>query len=356
MQAVMTRSARRLTLLRLSRFASSLRPLQPRGKASDSCPTVYVTGFLTDTRDHENYTDWLGSHQRLSRALGWCEEAHGVEWRTGSDGDLFGKWPLPVHVAVMMMRRSSPAAFAYGLAGDAILNAARVFMSFRTAETAAGHDAPQLAAALAALADAPHVSSYRVVAHSLGCRLVIDALPLLSPERRPAEVHLCAAATTPTHAMPKLGALCQPGGRLYHHWSAGDEALSSAFLLASGGVPALGSAPLPCIDTATAASKATTSASSHDASAYLGLASHGAFRLHFDRLASDAVLGREPPPPRPWLAYQQARSAELLTRALQRLPTVESFTLTQSRASLRVWARAQFDRRRQSANVERDRQ
>ena len=36
----------------------------------------------------------------------------------------------------------------------------------------------------------------RVVGHSLGCKLLLEALPLLPPAKRPKEVHLCAAAAT----------------------------------------------------------------------------------------------------------------------------------------------------------------
>ena len=45
-----------------------------------------------------------------------------------------------------------------------------------------------------------------VCARSLGCRLVLDALPLLTESERPTEVHLCAAAVTTAHAAPSLAA------------------------------------------------------------------------------------------------------------------------------------------------------
>ena len=297
--AVLARSWRRLS--------STLRLLRPRGEASDGRPTVYVTGFLTDTSCSQNWGDWLRSHQQLANAqdsLGWCEEAYGLDWRTGASGDWLGRWPLPLHVAVLLMQRSSPAALVAGAAGDTLLNAARLYLTFRAAEEAAARDAPKVAAALRSLSATEHVHSYRVVAHSLGCRLIVDALPLLPPESRPAEVHLCAAALTASHAQPNLHALTQPGGALYHHWSSLDEALSSGFLLASRGEAALGSAPLPPWLPSDARDPATGEDSSldgeresfgmgtvvsHDASGYLGVASHSAYRLHFHRLAADGT-------------------------------------------------------------------
>ena len=184
-----------------------------------------------------------------------------------------------------------------GLAGDAMLNATRLYLSYLTAVDASNRDAPKVADAIATSS----LRDYRIVAHSLGCRLIVDALPLLPPESRPSEIHLCAAALTANHALPKLDSICRPGGRIHHYWSSHDEALSSAFL-ASRGEPALGSMPLPNED-----KPLTISTSSHDVSSYLGLASHGTYRLHFDEFAADAILGRPPPPPlAPWLVRQQA--------------------------------------------------
>jgi len=259
-------------------------------------------------------------------ALGWCEEVHGVEWRTGSGGVRFGHTPFPVSIAVALLRQSSPAAMAAGLAGDVVLHATRLLLTFRAAEQVTEHDAPRVAAALSNLAALPDVSDYRVVAHSLGCRLVIDALPLLPPQSRPIEVHLCAAAVTASRALPRLDDLCKPGGHLYHHWASSDEALLSGFLIASHGEPALGSGPLP--PTASAAlSHSSITKSSHDASAYLGIASHGAYRSLFHRLASDASLGRPPPPKLPFVEQQRAKAAAYLTRALRRLPTATQWAL-----------------------------
>ena len=289
-------------------------------------PTVYVTGFLTNTSCKHNYHAWVNANNVLAgdqRIMdeghyGWSRQMYGIDWRTGHGGDMFGRYPLPLHMAVMLMRRSSPAALAASVVGDAVLNASRVYVTFRAAEReAAGDDAKIVAESLEQLSSVTSECGYRVVAHSLGCRLLLDALPLLPAEARPTEVHLCAAAVTPSYAAPKLPLLCRPnGGRIYHHWSAADEALMSGFLLASRGELALGSGPLP--------STAPACASSHDASTYLGLASHGAYRKDFHRLARGAILGLAPPPRQPWLVRQQTLLAEHLTRALKRLPSVST--------------------------------
>ena len=265
-------------------FYSTLRRLQEpqAGSSSDGRPAIYVTGFMTDTAEAGNWDEWLTSHKRLSKELNWCDDAYGLDWRSGAGGDILGKWPFPLHTLALVARRSSPKALAAGMAADAIVNAARLYLHFRKAEVAAAADADHFAEACDRLGAS---SSYRVAAHSLGCRLVLDALPLLAPERRPAEVFLCAAAATPSHAADKLPRMCASGGRLYHFYSPYDEALTTGFVLASGGEAALGSRALP-------SELEFPGATSHDATHYLGIAAHGAYKRHFDRLAADAVLGR----------------------------------------------------------------
>lgn len=286
MRAVRSAPSRR-ALAWPAHFHSTLRRLQEpqAGSSSDGRPTVYVTGFMTDTAEAGNWEQWLTSHQSLSQELNWCDDAYGLTWRSGAGGDILGKWPFPLHTLALVARRSSPKALAAGVAADAIVNAARLYLHFRKAEVAAAADADHFAEACDRLGAS---SSYRVAAHSLGCRLVLDALPLLAPERRPAEVFLCAAAATPSHAADKLSLMCASGGRLYHFYSPYDEALTTGFVLASGGEAALGSRALP-------SELEFPGATSHDATHYLGIAAHGAYKKHFHRLAADAVLGRPPP-------------------------------------------------------------
>ena len=323
----------------LARYSSTLRRLRPPNssaigffsRSDDNKPTVFVTGFLTDTTTDSTYSDWLASQRNLATSLGWSEEAYAIDWRTGAAGDRFGRYPIPL-LAVMLLRGSSLPLFAAGLAGDAMLNATRLYLSYLTAVDASNRDAPKVADAIAT---SSLTRDYRIVAHSLGCRLIVDALPLLPPESRPSEIHLCAAALTANHALPKLDSICRPGGRIYHYWSSHDEALSSAFLLASRGEPALGSMPLPNED-----KPLTISTSSHDVSSYLGLASHGTYRLHFDEFAADAILGRPPPPPlAPWLVRQQAVLGESLTKALKRLPKVSASAMASALPSAGVYTK-----------------
>ena len=287
-------------------------PRDAPAAASSDGPCVYVTGFMTDTTDDDYWESWMPAHQQLLAApLPWPEQAYGYRWQTGATGDWLGRWPLPVHAAALLARRSSPATLLAAMTADALVNAtrctlttlhlphhprpsppsspsppsppsplsplsppppfatspphrphdpSRLLLHYRSAETAAVAEAPGLARACAAFG-----GDYRVVAHSLGCRLVLEALPLLPAEQRPREVRLhrlrshssstdtathsrrvaiarglttlrltprqvhllVAAATMEAHAA-RLPQLCAPrAGKVYHYYCADDEALAS---------------------------------------------------------------------------------------------------------------------------------
>ena len=196
---------------------------------------VYITGFMSDTKDDGYWESWLPAHRQLVAApLPWPEQAYGYRWQTGATGDWLGRWPLPVHAAALLARRSSPAALLAGITADSLVNAtrctpailfspstlrthphqphtppappsphptptlspspadhpqhstpSRLLLHYRSAESAAVAEAPRLARACAAFG-----GDYRVVAHSLGCRLALEALPSLPAEQRPREVRL----------------------------------------------------------------------------------------------------------------------------------------------------------------------
>ena len=67
----------------------------------------------------------------------------------------------------------------------------------------------------------------RVVAHSLGCSHVIEAVSQLEADRRPHEIHLCAPACKEKHVVEKLSALAQE--RTYLYYTKKDRVLDLVF-------------------------------------------------------------------------------------------------------------------------------
>ena len=101
-------------------------PRGPPAATSSEGPCVYITGFMSDTKDDGYWESWLPAHRQLVDApLPWPEQAYGYRWQTGATGDWLGRWPLPVHAAALLARRSSPAALLAGITADSLVNATR---------------------------------------------------------------------------------------------------------------------------------------------------------------------------------------------------------------------------------------
>lgn len=111
------------------RSYGTLVKIWPRGApaaTSGESPCVYITGFMSDTKDDRYWESWMLAHRQLVAApLPWPEQAYGYRWQTGATGDWLGRWPLPVHAAALLARRSSPGALLAGITADSVVNATR---------------------------------------------------------------------------------------------------------------------------------------------------------------------------------------------------------------------------------------
>jgi len=218
---------------------------------------------------------------------------------------------------------------AAAVVGDVLANATRLYIQFRQAEREAQIAAHELAEACDRLR-----APYRVIAHSLGCRLVLEAMPLLPATKRPVEVHLCAAAVTEEQAAPSLLHLCAPreisgnAANVWLYFSHYDEVLATAFRCTSMGDVALGLAPL---------SQSIRGVRSVDVTGYFGLLHHTEYRFKFDQLALGALRHQLPPPP--LSSWHVAQSMLLRDRLAQSL---QSLTLLPRSAANR-WRRATID-------------
>ncbi|KAG1141496.1 hypothetical protein G6F37_006466 [Rhizopus arrhizus] len=173
-----------------------------RPKQTRSEVTVYVKGFLSEGDSPENFQDWMHSHRLLvlSPTHQWAPAALGYSWPSGSNN-------LPLPLASMgsaaylisknvqqlkNLRLPTPASVAAALALDVGLHASRLAFQFNTAT----HESRDRAEMLAwRLLDLRRKHDYvRVVAHSLGCRHLVEACSLMTPQERPDAIHFCAPA------------------------------------------------------------------------------------------------------------------------------------------------------------------
>ena len=161
--------------------------------------TVYVQGFMTRSDSDAAWMRWTQTHP-----IWWSGAVFGFGWGTGGEGDRFGrKWLPMATVGVACASTVAPVSTAIGAAvvGDVVANAARLYRHWRTVEDNSLREAARLAEALHELG---RRTPYRLVAHSLGCRLSLEATSLLPAGTRPRETHFCAAAVTPGDATSLL--------------------------------------------------------------------------------------------------------------------------------------------------------
>ncbi len=201
--------------------------------------TLYLKGFMGRGESSDHFEPWMRGHRELVERRGWGPRAYGYRWRAGSIDTI----PVPAAATIALAwnlyskaakRRRIATYGAVGLlAADEIVQLLGRFVAqYMVANQAARVRAEILADRLASLRG--RYDRMRVVAHSLGCLHVVEAVALLAPEERPDEVHLLAPACRERDVSEKLaGGLARESAYLYHCRS--DAVLEVGFRLASRG-------------------------------------------------------------------------------------------------------------------------
>lgn len=201
---------------------SLLEPLIPLTQAASGDEvTVYVKGFLARGENAEHFDAWVAGHHQLCASHGWSPHAVGYRWESGT----LQSFALPVASAaktawdiyrlVRHARKIAPLASAgWFIAEQGTALSIRFVGQFFEARRQAATRAEDFAGCLAELA-AKH-RRVRVVAHSLGCRQVIEAAALLPRQERPYEVHLCAPACLEEEVGDKLDNIASAAAFLYY--------------------------------------------------------------------------------------------------------------------------------------------
>jgi len=238
------------------------------GMAGDSGRevTLYVRGFMSVAREKsadEDTAAWRRSHEQLVRAHGWQPRAMAYEWKSVGVPEMLPSplsypleklrfLPLPAvtmaagaRIAAVLLRARFGAAAATGatlgplaagaLAADVLLHAGRLVVQYRQAAANSQREAEQLRQVLLELRRDYDV--VRVVAHSLGSRMLLHACQTMAVDDLPDEAHLLAAAVQASEAAPLLSRLAR--GITHVYFSRDDLCLGVAFRVIEGG-PALG--------------------------------------------------------------------------------------------------------------------
>jgi hypothetical protein len=174
--------------------------------------TVYIKGFLAKGESPERFDDWLRCHKELSTSSHqWGQLAHGYHWNSGNIWENHLPYGTLVNSVYHLITKRkvplSPQSFVAMATTEAVVMGGKLWYEFHKARENAQQHAPLLAQHLLAISqEFPRV---RVVAHSLGCMLLIESLKRLPPVSRPNEIHLLAPALSESddlHDISKEGA------------------------------------------------------------------------------------------------------------------------------------------------------
>lgn len=200
------KAATAATALAKKKYFTELPSLKVLSRPQDerSEVTVYVKGFLAEGDSPENFQDWMHSHRLLvlSPTHRWAPSALGYSWPSGTTAThipipiaSFGSTAFLIAQNLKQLKNlkfPTPASIAGALAVDVGIHATRLAYQYSVATETSRDRAEMLAWRLL---DLRRKHEYlRVVGHSLGCRHIVEACTLMSPEERPDSVHLCAPA------------------------------------------------------------------------------------------------------------------------------------------------------------------
>ncbi len=199
-----------------SRLSSRLRVLRKEGRPTGRpTATVYVKGFGQAGEDHK---DWFEQHCKIESRYGFCSDVFGYVWPSGdmkTGVGVIGNLPgLGLGLGGVILRRFHPALAGVGFGVDAL----RWWWNYQEAEEKAIEFAPYLARDIMRLNN--EYEKVWVVAHSLGGRLVLEAVKNLSDEDHgylPWRVDLCAPAACEDEVKGILGrGIAQDRAWLYY--------------------------------------------------------------------------------------------------------------------------------------------
>lgn len=198
--------------------------------------TVYIKGFLSNGESPANFKPWLGTHHKVPN---WNKLAIGWYWDCGSN-NLF---PVPVTLAYTWYKGSkllniNPLFLATSLSVDLGIHVMGTLWQYIRTEERTTQLADDLASNLIELSN--RYSNVRIVAHSLGCKLLLNALDKIPVDKYPKTMHLLAPAvveTSYTQTFTHFQNYAYPRSRMYVYYCKNDFMLDTLLCLIKGFPP-----------------------------------------------------------------------------------------------------------------------
>eukprot|EP00026_Physarum_polycephalum_P008314 Phypoly_transcript_08396.p1 GENE.Phypoly_transcript_08396~~Phypoly_transcript_08396.p1 ORF type:complete len:457 (+),score=85.84 Phypoly_transcript_08396:110-1480(+) len=156
--------------------------------------TLYIKGFLAKGEHADHFEDWQRGHKVLTETHKWGSTAHGYFWKSGDlPGSLVPYATLLTGAYCLLTMKKialTPQGLALTAAAEAVVIGGKFWYEFKKAADTAKAHGPNLAAHIEEITQQyPYV---RIVAHSLGCALTLEALRHLPAKSRPHEIHFLA--------------------------------------------------------------------------------------------------------------------------------------------------------------------
>lgn len=199
--------------------------------------TLYIKGFLSKGETPDDYHLWMYSHNRIAKKHYWDETAKGWSWNCG---DI--EYPIPfitgTNLAYSLFSKAKfikghPMFMAGGLFLDFGVFLSKMIYQYYKVEKNTTILSYQLSAELERLSK--KYGKVRVVAHSLGCKLLLNAIKDVPKEYRPNYVHLCAPALSEEIYGPILNEVSK--NRTCIYYSPNDVILSVLLQILKGRNP-----------------------------------------------------------------------------------------------------------------------
>lgn len=181
--------------------------------------TLYIKGFMSKGENMEDYTQWIKSHDMFVMNGLWKEgPAKGWNWHP-----VKTSYPVPAFTTLKIgsyigmgskFFRFTPMTIALAVGIDIGLYASKLTYEYHKIHSEMDYHSKKLARTLVDYSD--QYKKVRIVSHSLGCKILLEAMKLIPEEAKPDSIHLCAPAITIGDILEYNSTFAKDNTYIYH--------------------------------------------------------------------------------------------------------------------------------------------
>lgn len=247
---------------------------------NDSTATIYIKGFLNES-NKKAYSGWTKSHDRIIEKNIWLKNnrAFGYYWNSGSinyipTSILFGISLEWYRYGRFVLSRV-PYLFATSVLAESVIMGYMLYKIYQKIDFDLDLYSKHLKTDIIKFSN--KFGRVKLVAHSLGCPLVMNILYEIPKEYLPKEIHLCAPAFIEDDYQKELEYIGTTDTKLHIYYSDCDFILGHMFQLLKSSAP-VGSHGLK---------KKYNNVHTHDVTHHLGVFIHNSYAHNFHRFVKN---------------------------------------------------------------------